>query len=107
MTCKYNDEYAHLVDSPYGAGIDAQQRPAATDQSAANKNANTSDQPSTSRALLRVDGASAPASEAEAARKAREVRAPHSLMFDCIRRVCCNAAMHVLFIRYGSCFAVS
>jgi hypothetical protein len=82
MACKMADEYTHLVDSPYGAGPDAAKDRPATSQSAAAGPPSTS----ASRALQRVDGDTAPTSEAEAVRKAREVR-----MHLCSHR---SAALH-------------
>ena len=74
MACKVQDEYAHLIDSPYGQAPDVSKSKPGSDKPASAVAAADAAQPSSSRALMRVDGQKAPNSEAEAARKAREVR---------------------------------
>lgn len=88
MACKVNDEYAHLIDSPYGQAPDVSKSKAAASSAAA---AGTSDSaaPSASRALMRTDGQQGRSSEAEAARKAREVRFMLSLLPDALQHHDC------------------
>jgi hypothetical protein len=67
VSCKIHDEYAHLIDGPYWAGPDRSKERLDSARPATPSSTTT---PSTSTAL-QINGA--PSSEAEAARKAREV----------------------------------
>ena len=69
MACKVRDEFAHLADSPYAMGPVAQN---GAEPSSAELRAQGSASTS-STALIPLDGE--PASQAESARRAREVRA--------------------------------